>query len=103
MATLEKLQKADKNNLVTKKDGSLKQRAIKAISDYRNRDNKFYTTYTSGTGRFTTNLTNDSIYWIVKLLEYKFEEGNDSPRGGKTGDFIKVSTVAFNNIISLIK
>ena len=103
MTTLEKLQKADKTNIVTKKDGLLKQRTIEAINDYRNRDGKFYTTYTSGRGRFTSNLTNDSIYWVIKLLGYKFQEGNDSPRGGKTGDFIKVSKRAFNNIISLIK
>ena len=103
MKTLEKLQKADKNNLVTKKDGSLKIRVVKAIKDYRNGDCKFYTHYYSGSGRFTTVLENDNIYWVIKLLGYKFEKGNDAPKGGKTGEFIKVSKRAFENIMSLIK
>jgi len=103
MKTIEKLQKADKNNLVTKKDGSLTKRSIEAIKDYRNGDGKFYTHYTSGSGKFTKNAENDNIYWIIKLLGYKFEKGNDSPRGGQTGNFIKVSKVAFNNIKSLIE
>jgi len=103
MKTIEKLQKADKTNLVTKKDGSLTKRAIEAIKDYRNHNNKFYTTYTSGRGRFTTNLSNGSIITIVKLLGYKHTEGNDSPRGGQTGNYIQVSTKAFNNVLSLIK
>lgn len=100
MKTLEKLSRKDKNNLVTKKDGSLTKLAIDSIkTGFRC---KFYPTYTSGTGRFTTNLTNDRVLTIIKLLGYKFEMGNDSPRGGKTGDYIEVSRVAFNKIKSLI-
>ena len=103
MKTLEKLQKADKNNLVTKKDGSLTALTVAAIKDYRNNNGKFYTTYTSGRGRFTTNLSNTRVFDIIRLLGYKYELGNDAPRGGKTGEFIKVSKRAFENIMSLIK
>lgn len=102
MKTLEKLQKADKSNLVTKKDGSLTKRTIEAIKGYRNNGGKFYTHYTSGSGRFTTVLSNGNILILIKLLGYKFEEGNDSPRGGQTGNYVKVSKVAFNNIKSLL-
>jgi len=103
MKTLEKLSKKDKSNLVTKKDGSLTKRAIEAIKDYRNGEGRFYTHYTSGSGKFTTNLSNDSIYWIIKLLGYKFKTSNDSPRGGQTGNYIQVSSRAYNAIRSLIK
>jgi hypothetical protein len=103
MKTLEKLAKKDKTNLVTKKDGSLTKRAIEAIRDYRNIDGKFYITYTSGSGRYTTNLSNTTIIDIIRLLGYKYSTGNDSPRNGKTGDYIQVSKRAFSTIISLIK
>ena len=49
--------------------------------------------HTSGSGRFTTNLdyTNDTAA-ILRLIGVKFESGNDSPRGGKTGNYIKILT-----------
>ena len=47
--------------------------------------------HTSGSGRFTTNLdyTADTEK-ILTLLGLKFESGNDSPRGGKAGNYIKI-------------
>lgn len=102
MKTIEKLQKADKTNSVTKKDGTLKQYAIDAIKDHRNGNNKFYTVHTSGSKRFTTNIENNSVLTICQLLNYRYEIGNDSLRGGKTGNYIKVSKMAFDNIKSLI-
>ena len=104
MTLLEKLSKVDKSNLVTKKDGSLKQRAIEALSDYRNdpETGRFYTTYTNGSGRFTSNYTNASVVDIIKILGYKYTTGNDSPRGGKTGDFIQVSKATFNKLKGLL-
>jgi hypothetical protein len=49
--------------------------------------------HTSGSGKYTTNLdyTNDckNIFTFLKL---KFEIGNDSPRGGLTGNYIKILT-----------
>ena len=101
--TIEKLQKADKSNSVITKKGELSKFAISALKDFRNRNNKFYTCYTSGKGRFTTNLHNTSVETICRLLGYKFSVENDSPRGGQTGNFIKVSKKAFENIMSLIK
>jgi len=103
MKTLEKLQKVDKTNLVTKKDGNLTKRAIKAINDFRNQEGRFYTHYTSGRGRFTTNLSNTTIFYIIKLLGYKYSTGNDSPRGGQTGNYVQVSKRAYNNIRNLVK
>lgn len=49
--------------------------------------------YTSGKGRFTTNMDYTSdICGLLDLLGVKYESGNDSPRGGKTGNFIKIIT-----------
>lgn len=47
--------------------------------------------YTSGSGRFTSN--QDHTLVICKTLAemgLSFTTGNDSPRGGKTGNFIKI-------------
>lgn len=49
--------------------------------------------YTSGSGRFASN--QDHTYAISNLLDLigvKYESGNDAPRGGLTGTFIKVIT-----------
>ena len=100
MTTLEKLSKADKTNTVTKKDGTLTVKAIDAIRLF---DGKvFRPTYTSGSGRFTTNLSNNRVADIARLLGYKVKTGNDALKGGKTGDYIKLSTKATANILGLI-
>lgn len=47
----------------------------------------------TGTGMFAH--TSDYTYQILELLtklKLKFEVGNDAPRGGKSGDFIKIIT-----------
>lgn len=47
--------------------------------------------YTSGSGRFTSNQDHTTI--ICKTLTemgLSYTTGNDSPRGGKTGNFIKI-------------
>jgi hypothetical protein len=48
---------------------------------------------TSGSGRHISNqdYTGRTVA-ILKLLGLKFETGNDAPRGGLTGNFIKVLT-----------
>lgn len=49
--------------------------------------------YTSGRGRFTKNM--DYTYEVKQLLNLigiKYESGNDAPRGGLTGNYIKVLT-----------
>ena len=49
--------------------------------------------YTSGSGRFTTNIDyTDDICHLLDLLKIKYVAGNDSSRGGKCGNFIKILT-----------
>lgn len=62
--------------------------AIEAIS---NPGVKVRTCWTSGTGRFTSNLDyHFNTTNILNQLGVSYEEGNDSPRGGKTGQFVTV-------------
>lgn len=58
---------------------------------FENPNIKVYTCHTSGSGRFTSNIdsTADTIA-ILKGENVEFEIGNDSPRGGKTGNFVIV-------------
>lgn len=49
--------------------------------------------YTQGTGRHITN--QDHTYAVTNLLTrlgVNYETGNDSPRGGKTGNYVKLIT-----------
>jgi len=49
--------------------------------------------YTSGHGRFVTNMDYTcEICRLLDLLKVKYEVGNDAPRGGQTGNFIKILT-----------
>ena len=47
--------------------------------------------WTSGRGRYRTNLdyTTQTIT-LLELLHVRYEVGNDAPRGGLTGNFIKI-------------
>lgn len=49
--------------------------------------------YTTGRGRFTTNLDyTDSTISLLNLLGLKIETGNDAPKGSPTGNWIKILT-----------
>ena len=57
---------------------------------------RVYTCHTSGQGRFTTNI--DRTEATIKILQDAglkisddFFTGNDSPRGGKTGNFVELT------------
>lgn len=47
----------------------------------------------SGSGRFTSNMdyTSDTER-LLDLLKIKYKSGNDAPRGGLTGNYIKILT-----------
>lgn len=50
--------------------------------------------YTSGRGRFTTNLDyTQQTMWLLNKMGVEFEVGNDSPRGGKCGLYIIIKGV----------
>ena len=62
---------------------------------------RVYTCHTSGSGRFITNIdrTDDTIriLTIAGLREgIDFVAGNSSPRGGKTGNYIELTSKGKN-------
>ena len=47
--------------------------------------------WTSGRGRFTTNLDyTEQLKSLLTSLNVRYISGNDAPRGGKCGNFIKI-------------
>lgn len=90
-----------KNRLQKNFKGSKNTVAYKIITDVLENTNKsgcyfkglIRPVYTSGRGRFTSNL-DYTLYvcQILDLLKVKYITGNDSPRCGKTGNFIQIKT-----------
>lgn len=104
MKTLKDIAKKDRTNNVTKNDGTLKARVIEALKSYHTVPNNgiiHYSFYT-GSGRYVRKV---SYYYeltqILRLAGYKWAEGNDAPRGGAQGDYIKISKTAVNFLKSL--
>ena len=88
--------------LATRYTGSKSTIAYRIVTDLINGDNKTYCIkpsglirpcYTSGSGRYTSNqdYTND-LCAILDLLGIKYQRGNDAPRGGATGQWVKITT-----------
>lgn len=66
--------------------------------------NRVYTCHTSGSGRFTTNI--DSTEETINTLELAglkkgvdFINDNDSPRGGKAGNFVELTSKGKRKLI----
>ncbi len=69
---------------------------------FDSKQNKIYTGYNSGSGRFTSaHSAEKTVTDILNAEKLKFTIGNDAPRGGITGDFVKVSKTAFELILSI--
>jgi hypothetical protein len=88
---------------IAKRLGNLKVNktsfAYQLVRDLAMNTNKTYKVYgdiirpchTSGTGRYTRNMDyTDDVIRLLKSLHVMFEIGNDAPRGGLTGNYIKV-------------
>lgn len=94
---------ATKKIVLTKK-GLANKQVLNAIGHciFHEKERKIYTGYYSGSGRFTTR--HSAMHTITSILEaqgYKYTTGNDSERNGASGEFVKVSKVAFNFINQL--
>jgi len=81
------------NRLNKRFNGSKSSFAYKATQSVIEGERLIRPCHTSGSGRFTSNLDyTEDVCSILNLLGVKFEQGNDSPRGGKTGNFVKITT-----------
>ena len=89
------------NRLEKRYNGSKNSKAYQIVKDLINGTNKtcmvygsvIRSCYTSGRGRFTTNMDyTTEVRSLLMLLGIKFEFGNDSQRGGLTGNYFKILT-----------
>ncbi len=98
---MKSLTKKQKEVILTQK-GEVSKSIINALRNCAFKGNKVYHYYTSGSGRFITNHSAYStVVAILKASNYKFTEGNDAPRGGKAGEFIKLSKTAMDFLLSI--
>lgn len=100
MKNLTKKQKS----LIFDKKNNVKKSLINAFKNcgVNYEERKIYHTYTTGSGRYTSNYSaRASVVGFLNAFKYKFEEGNDASRNGATGDFIKVSKIAMDNFINI--
>ena len=89
------------NRLEKRYTGSKSSKAYQIVKDLINGTNKTYMVKcdlirpcsTSGSGRFTSNMDyTRETRSLLMLLGIKFDSGNDSPRGGLTGNYFKIIT-----------
>ena len=93
-----------KNSAIFTKKGTLSRFYINALLNSTFSNCKIYTKFYRGSGRHIS--LSDSTFYIIQLLKakgYKYTEENDAPRGGKNGDYIKVSSTAHRYLLSLIE
>ena len=70
----------------------------KILNQIASGEKKIHTCQTYGNGRFTRNIDNTfSICSMLDTLKVKYIKGNDAPRGGTYGNYIKVTTKIENN------
>lgn len=95
-----KLTKRQKETLYYK-NGNMRTSYLNAIDSYKG--NGIFRPVQSGHrgGRGTVSDQTSELITIIKMLGYKYESGNDAPRGGVGGNFIKVSNTAGKNILAL--
>ena len=104
---LKRIRNYDKNSKISlvNKDGSLRK-VIKNDIDYcleSMKGLKMYPKGYAGSGKHI-RVTDRSFYveHVLKALGHSFVKGNDAPRCGKSGDFIKITKAAINNLNNLI-
>lgn len=92
-----------KKILLTSK-GELNKSVTNAIAHCRFDEDqrKIHTGYYSGKGRWATRASAYSIITsILKAQGYKYAIGNDAPKGGVLGEYVRVSKTAMNFIRSI--
>ncbi len=91
-------------NIVLTKEGKVSKNIINMINNcsFNFTDKKIYTGYYSGSGRFTS--AHSALSTITSILDaagYTYKIGNDAPKGGIKGEYVKVSKVAIEMIYNL--
>lgn len=75
---------------ILNKNGQLSEYDREAVNAMNTESYKFYGKEVIGRGRYIKirNVVHKRIKHILIMLNVEFSEGNDAPRGGKTGDYI---------------
>ena len=84
--------------------GEINKAVINALSNCRfdTPQTRIYTGYYSGSGRFASRASAEhTVVSILNAQRYKFTTGNDAPKGGILGDYVKMSKIAFDFIAAL--
>jgi len=83
---------------VLKKNGEFTEEVNKALACPKV-GRKIYHTEYRGSGRHVSVASRAAyLRGILDALGYKYTEGNDAPRGGASGDYIKVSAYVMKRI-----
>lgn len=96
--------KATTKSIIFTKSGSVNKNIANAIGHckFNESERKIYTGYYNGSGKWATAMdASGTIVQILKAQGYKYQSGNDAPKGGITGNFLKVSKTAFDFIRSI--
>lgn len=84
-------------NIVLTKSGNVNKSINNTLKhcSVNEKEGKIYTGYYNGSGKWATKgSAQPTVVEILKAGNFKYEIGNDSPKGGITGDFVKVSKTA---------
>jgi hypothetical protein len=96
--------KAQTKKIVLTKQGKVNKIVSNMLANCVFYNNRIYTGYYNGSGRFTTAHSAKST--VLKILEaqgYKYITGNDAPRGGISGEYVQVSKIASDFLHGLTK
>jgi hypothetical protein len=89
-------------NLIYTQKGELSKHITNALSNCKFDNGKIYTGYYSGSGRFTSaHSAMGTVTAILDAQGYKYTTGNDAPKGGIKGEYVKVSKVAFQFLTNI--
>ena len=97
------MKKATKK-LITTASGTISKNISGMLANchFDTKNNKIYTGYYSGSGKYTSAYSAMStVESILKAENLKYTIANDAPRGGTKGEHAKVSKVAFNLLLNI--
>ena len=99
------IMKAQTKKIVLTKTGSINKSVKSMLHNciLNESASKIYTGYYSGSGRFTSSHSAiNTVKSILDAQNYKYLIGNDAPKGGIKGEYLKVSKIAIKFIKSII-
>lgn len=101
---IEELKKYDKNNILITKNNELKSRFKWTLHYLASGNNIFHLkSWTKSKGHYNLiDTEHDRMLEVLKTLGIKYIEGNDAPKGGAVGDYIKIISDKRNKIYKII-